>query len=252
MAQQESIIKLSGKVGDLSFFKTKNGYQARSKGGVSADRIANDPGYQRTRENNVEFSEVASASKKIRDILRIMILLTHDPKMASRLTSRVFKMMKADAINVRGERKVLYESFNILKDFNFNEAAPLNNTLFVVAASSIDRVSGTVEVVIPEIRPDVHVNKPKGATHFRITAGAALVSLNDELERGIMEIKDSEFLSIKTTTTGFTLSSTLPANALAPIMLVFGVSFYQEVNSVYYSLNNGAFNSLSVVAIDTV
>ena len=241
MAQQESIIKLSGKVGDLSFFKTKNGYQARTRGGVSAERIAKDPGYQRTRENNAEFAEVARASKKIRDILRSMILLTHDPKMAVRLTSRVFKMMKADIVNIRGERKVLYENFNVLKDFNFNEAAPLNNTLFVVAVPSIDRATGLVEVVIPEIRPDVHLNKPKGATHYKITAGAALVSFDDAVEMGTMEISESDAFPIKSTTPGFTLSNTLAANALAPILLVLGVSFYQEVNSVYYSLNNGAF-----------
>ena len=59
MATQESFIKLQGKVGDLSFFKTKNGYQARVKGGVSADRIKSDPAYQRTRENNVEFATVS-------------------------------------------------------------------------------------------------------------------------------------------------------------------------------------------------
>lgn len=55
MAQQESIIKLKGKIGDLTFYKTKTGYQVRQATGVSADRIASDPNFQRTRENNAEF-----------------------------------------------------------------------------------------------------------------------------------------------------------------------------------------------------
>jgi len=81
MAQQESIIKLKGKIGDLTFYKTKDGYQARQAKGVDPSRIANDPNYQRTRENNAEFTVGANASKRLRDTLRPIILLTYDPKM---------------------------------------------------------------------------------------------------------------------------------------------------------------------------
>lgn len=250
MAKQDSFIKLNGKVGDLSFFKTKDGYQARTKGGVSADRIKNDPGYRRTRENNAEFAEVSTASKKIRDVLRSMILLTHDPKMSTRLTSRVFKMVKADTASLRGERKVLPENFGLLKDFNFNEAAPLNNTLFVTAVPTIDRVTGVVELNIPEINPEIHLAKPKGATHFRLTAGAALVSLDDEVEESVMLIESSNYQAINEPLIASVLTSTLPPNVLGAIMLVFGISFYQEVNTLFYTMNNGSFNALGTVAVD--
>lgn len=251
MAKQDSFIKLNGKVGDLSFFKSKDGYQVRTKGGVSADRIKNDPGYQRTRENNAEFTEVSGASKKIRDVLRSMILLTHDPKMATRLTSRVFKMIKADTVSLRGERKVLTASFELLKDFNFNEAAPLNNTLFVSAVATIDRATGVVELNVPEITPDIHLAKPKGATHFRLTAGAALISMDDSIEASTMLMASSPYQTLTSALPAQVLSNTLPANAQGAIMLVFGISFYQEVNTVYYTLNNGAFNALGTVAVDT-
>lgn len=252
MAKQESFIKLQGKVGDLSFFKTKNGYQARVKGGVSAVRIKNDPAYQRTRENNAEFTTVSGTAKSIRDVLRPMILLTHDPKMATRLTSRLFRMMKADTTGLRGERVVKAESFGILKDFNFNELAPLNNTLFIIATTGIDRVTGEVTLTLPEISPDVHLGKPKGATHFRFTLGAALLSLNQELENSVLAMSSSNYESTTTMLAPLTLSSSLPPGAASPIVMAFGVSFYQEVNGVYYSLNNGAFNALCIVAVDTL
>lgn len=251
MAKQESFIKLQGKVGDLSFFKTKNGYQARVKGGVSADRIKNDPAYQRTRENNVEFATVSATAKNIRDVLRTMILQTRDPKMATRLSSRVFRMMKADATSLRGERKVTVGSFGILKDFNFNEAASLNNTLFVTAVPSINRTTGVVELSVPEIKPEVHLTKPKAATHFRLTAGAALISLDQDVEPSNLQLALSDYAPITGTLPAMVLTSTLPANAVSPIVLVFGISFYQEVNGVYYSLINGSFNTLCVVAVDT-
>lgn len=55
MARQKGIIKLDGTIGDITFYKSQDGYLAREKGGVSADRIANDPNFQRTRENGQEF-----------------------------------------------------------------------------------------------------------------------------------------------------------------------------------------------------
>lgn len=251
MAKQESFIKLKGKVGDLSFFKTKNGYQARVKGGVSADRIKNDPAYQRTRENNAEFAAVSSSAKNIRDVLRSMILVTHDPKMATRLSSRLFRMMKADTDSLRGERTVKASSFGILRDFDFNESAPLNNTLFVKAVPSIDRSTGIIELNLPEINPEVHLSKPKTATHFRFTAGAALISANPEVESSSLVVALSGYESVKGTIAPSVLTNTLPANAISPMLLVFGISFYQEVNGVYYSLNNGAYNTLCIVAVDT-
>ena len=51
MAKQSGIIKLKGTIGDIAFYKTRDGHLARTKGGVSADRIQNDPVFQRTREN---------------------------------------------------------------------------------------------------------------------------------------------------------------------------------------------------------
>ena len=54
MAKQTGIIKLKGTIGDISFYKTTDGHLAREKGGVDGNRIANDPAFQRTRENGSE------------------------------------------------------------------------------------------------------------------------------------------------------------------------------------------------------
>ena len=53
MARQKGIIKLEGTIGDVSFYKSKDGYLAREKGGVDADRIKNDPAFQRTRGKRI-------------------------------------------------------------------------------------------------------------------------------------------------------------------------------------------------------
>ena len=248
MAQQESFIKLKGKIGDLTFFKTKDGYQAREKGGVSADRIANDPAYLRTRENNAEFGRACIGSKKLRDVLRSIILLTSDAKMANRLTSRIARIIKADTVNIRGERKVLPENLSMLKDFSFNATALLNTTLFVSYQATIDRVTGTAQIDLPAFNPEVAVVKPNGATHYQFNAAAAVLDFDGDESAFVEATTSSSPLNAMAVPQQLAIS--LAPNSTLPIVLVFGVSFYQEVNGINYSLNNGAYNAITVIAVN--
>ena len=47
MARQSGIIKLKGTIGDITFYKSKDGYLARQKGGVDKERFHTDPKSQR-------------------------------------------------------------------------------------------------------------------------------------------------------------------------------------------------------------
>jgi hypothetical protein len=49
MAKLGGILPLKGKIGNITFLKTKNGIIAREKGGVDPKRIATDPAFVRTR-----------------------------------------------------------------------------------------------------------------------------------------------------------------------------------------------------------
>ena len=43
MAKQNSLVKIEGTIENLTFYKSANGHFVRSKGGVSKNRIMNDP-----------------------------------------------------------------------------------------------------------------------------------------------------------------------------------------------------------------
>jgi len=253
MAQQESIIKLKGKIGDLTFYKTKDGYQARQATGVDPERIATDPNYQRTRENNAEFAAGAAAAKRLRDTLRPMILLTYDPKMPGRLFSRVMRVVKADTVNDRGERRVLPDNLGLLGQFGFNVAASLSNTLFVPLQCTVDRVAGTVTLDIPAFAPSLAISAPKGATHFQLNLGAAVVDFDTEGEGNPSAIDMAESASslLKDESfAGATLTAAVPPETELPLFVLFGISFYQEVNTKQYPLNNGAYNPVDIIRID--
>ena len=46
MTRQKGIIKLKGTIGNITFYKTKDGHLAHEKGGIDASRIASDPSRQ--------------------------------------------------------------------------------------------------------------------------------------------------------------------------------------------------------------
>ena len=67
MARQKGLIKLKGTMGDITFYRTADGYMAREKGGISAERMRTDPAFQRTRENMAEFGRAGKAGKVLRN-----------------------------------------------------------------------------------------------------------------------------------------------------------------------------------------
>ena len=71
-------------MGGVSFYKTsQDGYLAREKGGVDAERIKNDPAFERTRENGAEFGRAGAAGKLLRNALRTLIINSSDSRVAS-------------------------------------------------------------------------------------------------------------------------------------------------------------------------
>lgn len=86
MAKQKGIIKLYGTIGDITFYKSKDGYLTREKEDIPADRIANDPAFQRTRENGTEFRRASKGGKILRNAIRGLLQNASDSKMVKHLT----------------------------------------------------------------------------------------------------------------------------------------------------------------------
>jgi hypothetical protein len=156
---------LKGTIGNITFYKSKDGYLAREKGGLDANRIANDPAFQRTRENGAEFGRAGKAGKVLRNALRSLLQNTSDSRMIARLTKEMMKVIQADAVNPRGMRNVIDGEAELIEGFEFNVNSKLGTTLYAPYTSSINRVSGELSVNIPAFIPANMVAAPAGATH---------------------------------------------------------------------------------------
>ncbi len=246
MARQSGLIKIKGTLDNVSFYKTKDGHLARMKTSVDADRIATDPAFERTRENNKEFGSSASAGKLMRDALRPMALNAADGRVVSRLTKVMTAIKNLDATSARGERNVgegITDPNAILKlkGFEFNKEALLSAILYKRMTVN----TGTGEIVIADLIPQMDVVWPQGATHVQFTAGFASV----DFVNGDKDLQQSASvnLPIDGTQTTVTLTPVAAPSVSGTNLYLLKIEFFQEVNGVQYTLKNGAYNALRVV-----
>ncbi|MBX2935323.1 MAG: hypothetical protein KF825_13845 [Ferruginibacter sp.] len=249
MAQQKGIIKLDGTIGGITFYKSQDGYLAREKGGVSGDRIANDPNFQRTRENGEEFGRAGKAGKLLRTSIRALLQNASDSRVVSRLTTEFIKVIQADATNPRGQRNVIDGEAELLQGFEFNISGKLGATLYAPYTATIDRPTGALTVNVPAFVPINMIAAPGGTTHYKIISAG--VEVDFENETYIVDENSSAILPWDATATAvLNLANAVTPASTHPLFLVLGVEFYQQVNGQMYPLKNGAFNALALVTVD--
>lgn len=251
MAKQKGIVKLQGTIGDITFFKTQDGYMARENDPVTAEQILRDPNFQRTRENMREFGQAGKAGKTLRNAVRTLLLNAKDGRVCSRLTKEMMRVIKADATSVRGQRNVLDGETELLEGFEFNIDAKLSATMFAPYQLTIDRVAGTLTVNIPSFKPAEGIVAPDGTTHYKIVSMGAEVDF--EKESFVNDVNETAILPWDNTPSAIVnMANAVTANSTHPLFLLLGIQFYQLVNGVNYPLKNGAYNTLKVVKVSGV
>lgn len=246
MAKQTGVITLEGRVGRLSFYKTKDGYLAREKGGISKSRIMNDPKFARTRENLQEFADNASSSKLLRDALRPVVSKIGDSRLALRVTQAMMKVLKTDLINARGDRKVREGDWSLMKGMELNAASSMGSTLFMEVVYTDSPTEWTA--AIAGFIPQDFLALPKGATHSRISATG--VGLDFSTGIRVVQTVSSPLLPLNVQALPISLpldKTTLTGTHRAFVLVV---EFVQMVNGVEYSINNGANNAAVIVTTE--
>jgi hypothetical protein len=245
MAKQTGVLTLKGPVGRLSFYKTRNGYLAREKGGVDKTRIMNDPKYARTRENIREFTDNAKSSKLMRDALRPVISKIGDRRLNLRITQALMQVLKSDEVNVRGERRVKEGDWNLVKDMEMNSGSSLASTLFFELQYNDSAASW--QVILPAYTPQDMIAVPGGATHYRISATG--VGLDFDSGSRSLANSGSTLLSVLDPALGQTLTVDKGQLGGTHFAFVLSVEFIQMVNGVEYAINNGAHNAAKVISV---
>ena len=248
MGRLTGFIKLEGTLDGLTFYKSQDGYIVRTKGGVSKNRIMNDPSYARTRENLSEFGLNAKSGKLIRDSVGVLLNRAKDPKLSSRMLQLMNAIKNLDSNSVRGQRTVhlgldTVEGKQLLKGFDFNAKATLASVLH--AAYTVDATTGTI--AITDFISQEQLSTPNSATH--VSFRSAFINL--DLATGIFDKSYSPINNVvinQNLTTVTLIPEQVPVGSGIQLYLLL-VEFFQEVNGVQYPLQSGTYNALNLVEI---
>lgn len=248
MARLKGLLKIEGTLDNLTFYKTQDGHLVKTKSGVSGDRIANDPNFQRTRENGAEFGSSASAGKLLRMAVRNLMMNASDNRVTSRLTQIMTQIKNYDASSARGERTVGVgiadpNAVAMIKGFDFNDKATLGSVIF--APFTVDTGSGKIDFAA--FTPINDVYYPNGATHISFKSAFAVVDFANDTNA--IKYSPVTNLAIDGTNTSFNLTPAAAPTGSGTKLYFLTIEFYQEVNGVQYSLKNGAYNVLNIVEV---
>lgn len=247
MARQASFIKLKGRIGDLSFYKSGGDYLARTKGGIDGERIRTDPRFERTRENGREFIRAVKAGKLLRDAFNEHLFLTADKGSSGRLTAAFSKVVKSDLVSSRGERTVMNGEVNLINGFEFNGGANLDGIFFGKYSSSI--VDGIATVSLEAFNPGLNIKKPEAASHGQLVMVAGSFNF-DTLTSSFSATENEPFELTDGNHEAIALSVNLEPVESGIGIIMLGMAFWQEVNGQYFKLNNGAKNALRIITVE--
>lgn len=247
MAKQAGYIKLEGTIGDLSFYKNRDGnFIARRKGGVTKKRLLTDPKFQRTRENMQEFSKAATAAKFLKNAFREIELKSNGGKLHNRLYSMAMKVVKSDPVSARGDRKFELGDMALLLGFEFSEKAVFSNVLKKQPIILDDPAS--VSVTIPELVPMKYLLYSQGSTHYRFSLIRAAVNFEDNIFN--TEISTVVPMLINNLSSP-ELTLTLPKPGIAGEKYFFALTleFLTQVNGNQYDLNDVSQNPAFILSV---
>jgi hypothetical protein len=248
MAKLKGLLKIEGTLDDVTFFKRNDSYFVRNKGGVSKERILNDPAFARTRENGTEFAQIAIDGKLLRNSSNSLCRKAYDGTLNNRLMKTFAEIKNLDTTSARGYRTVsnglnTVEGKQLLKNYNFNNRSHMSSVLF--APYVLDTTTGKVE--INGLIPLDMLKFPTHATHVSFQSGF----LNLDLQTGVSDISYSPI-------TNLALDMTASTVILAPTDVPGGsgfqfyfllIEFFQEINRSQYALNNGSYNVLNLLEV---
>ena len=244
MAKQTGIIPLSGTIDNITFCNDKkNGGIARKKTSLDKKRIATDPAFERTRENNGTFSHIAKSRALLINAFSPVARKASDSFTSDDLHSLMAAVIKTDKLSARGEQKLSLSNLSLLEEFNWSREAQLSD---VMPACSVEVLGGQVAIHIPPLNPSNDIKAPAGATYFEITAARATLDF-DAKQKETASATSEKMPLTASDVPDLTLSLPLSESLTAPAFIGLGITFYYKLGQVLFPVKQG--NAFAIVKV---
>lgn len=160
MATYESVIKITGAVGDLVFYNLNGKNVVRKKSGFNKTAFKKNPSYEKVRQNSSEFGHCSKVGKIIRNSLNTYIKKAGDPLLYQKFAKLMTEIKDLDTISERGKRTVenglqTESGKKLLRQFQFGIIE--NITTYVEVKNQVLLIGesiGAEKAVLLTIRPD--------------------------------------------------------------------------------------------------
>jgi len=248
MSKQFGLVKLDGRLGDVSFYSQNGVHRARLAKGIKKERILKDEAFERTRQNISEFGGLALIVKLFGNALKAVSNFK-DKTRGARLR-KIFSQIMKRADVVRGQRPVLIsQNRSLLENFELKSDVEFMDVFS--AAATITKTSGT------SVKTDVNpkrdqIKPPMNATHYRIVqllATIADTAYNEETKTfepanqlgGLSEVSYSEYMPLKGGVS-ISVETTLNATLTDDVTVIhgLGIVFYEKSGSEFYSISENS------------
>lgn len=263
MSKQVGLIKLKGNMGGISFFQSEGKHLAKMSNGPDKEKIANDPRFERTRENNSEFGGSATAAKALRRALTPVMYMA-DARISARLTG-IFKEINSKGDGIRGKRPITLSEHHaqlVNLEFNINRSFTSLFTANFATTNTADRTSASI--IVDDVLMRKSAKGPEGSTHVMFTQALGVISdyvYDENLKRyaaveptldGLSVITESAYMPVDgEAPVSFTMDAMLAGNPVlnenVSVVQCIGVEFFQQVKSGYYPLLQGS--ALKIVKV---
>jgi len=248
MAKFEGIFEIQGTMKGMTFYKSKDGLLIRAKGGVSKQRIKNDPAFQRTRENGSEFKHNSQMGQLLRQTVSPLLRLAKDYRVSSRLNRVMSQIKNLDTVSSRGERQVpigigTVDGKALLKGFDFNQNAAFLSVFR--SPYSLDPVTGIFTVT--DFQSEFHLRVPEGTTHASLSG--AVLGIDFATRLYDTQYSNKVNFAIDTNLQTITLTPAALPTVTETQLFFLLIEFFQEINGVQYPLKNNSHNVLHILEV---
>ena len=239
MATQHGIIKLTGQIGGISFYKMEGKYYARMKTCHSKERIQNDPAFAKTYQCGLDFGEASRTSKQLRHAWASVLPNVADNRVAGRLTGKLVKVLQGDSCHAAGRRKVAHGDLSFLKGFEFNKYAAFSNVFSPTYQVSISRRTNEASIYIPAWNTRDGISASTGATHVRLVAVVTSVDFKNGGYKA--NICRSTYLDLsRDRQPSLELVNAIEGTSKGAVIVALGIESYQQVNGEMKILMKGS------------
>ena len=249
MAKVESVFKLRGSVGDLTFRETEDGTVAQCKPGPNREKVLTHENFERTRRNAGEFKLVIQGATLLRRGLGSALQGVNSSSLSGRMNGLLFAATLQDGEHDLGFRRASCGDVSQLAGFDFNRSLPLAVALPVKFTHSLDVATGTLHVAFPSFIARRKKVFPEGASHFRIVSCGAVLNFTNQVY--VNHIKRSELLPLSRKTPGpICLEHLLSASPGDVLVQAMGMEFYKVVNGQEVLMKGGALRILEAAQVE--